>query len=176
MVIMLSVVNFIYVIFVGQLGSLLTGLPGSDYLFAIGNFVIISYSFLEFKGRRWRFFLYVSIFAMLSSVTSFGGGVPFDVLRITPIIINSFFADLILNSFFIFFKSRKPEYFWVLFINIWIAGFSPPVHILIYSIFYSSEVVSLYITVVISIFPIIIIEAVAGAFLGASIFRRTKGI
>ena len=56
LVILLAVVSFVYTVFVGQLGNLLTGIQGLNYLVIIGHMIFISYGFLMYEGRRWRLF------------------------------------------------------------------------------------------------------------------------
>ena len=95
LVILLAVVSFVYTVFVGQLGNLLTGIQGLNYLVIIGHMIFISFGFLMYEGRRWRLFLQ-GVLAALLTLTTFLSGAPFDPLSKIPMIATSFFGDVIL--------------------------------------------------------------------------------
>ena len=106
LVILLAVVSFVYTVFVGQLGNLLTGIQGLNYLFIIGHMIFISFGFLMYEGRRWRLFLQGVLAALLTLTTALSGA-PFDPLSKIPMIAVSFLADLIFNSLYGFFKNKN---------------------------------------------------------------------
>ena len=91
LVIILAVVSFIYTIFVGQLGNLITGIQGFNYLFIVGHAIFISFGFLMYEGRRWRLLLQ-GVLAALLTLTTYLSGAPFDVLSKMPMIATSFLA------------------------------------------------------------------------------------
>ena len=105
LVIMLAVVSFIYSVFVGQLGNLLTGIYGLNFLFYIGSAIFISFGFLAYRGRRWRLLLQGMLVALLTLPTYFSGA-PFDVLARIPMILNSLFADVVYNTGYNYFEKN----------------------------------------------------------------------
>ena len=111
LVILFSVSNVIYIYLVGQLGWMLSGLPGSNMLFIFGSTIILSVSLLMYEGRRWRFFLQNVIFVILSLPT-YLLGTPFDIIPRIPTIINAIHVDILFMSFYGFFKNRNQLKLW----------------------------------------------------------------
>jgi hypothetical protein len=171
LVIILAVVSFIYTTFVGQLGNLLTGIQGLNYLFIIGHMIFISFGFLMYEGRRWRLFLQ-GVLAALLTLTTFLSGSPFDPLSKIPMIATSFFGDLIFNSFYGFFKDRK-KLVWLAMIVVLGYAFMLPIFVTInMSLFYNPQVLNLYLSVYLLLLPVTIVETIIGALIGTLIYKR----
>lgn len=171
LVIVLAVVSLVYTVFLGQLGNLLIGIMGLNYLLIIGHTVIISFSFLIYGGRRWRFLLQ-SILVALLTLPTFQSGAPFDLLARLPMIIGSFLADVIFNSIYRYFKTHARLVLWAILVPVGFLLVTPFTMALNLFLFYPSEAFSLYVDVFLLLFPVTMIEAIIGGFLGYKIYRR----
>ena len=171
LVIVLAVVSFIYTVFLGQLGNLFTGILGLNYLLIIGHAVIISFSFLVYEGRRWRFLLQGILVALLTTPT-FQSGVPFDLLARAPIIVGSFFSDIIFNSIYSYFRTHDKLKLWAILVPVGHLLITPFTLALNLFLFYPSEAFSLYVEVFLLLLPVTMTEAVIGGYLGHKIFEK----
>ena len=171
LVIILAVVSFVYTTFVGQLGNLLTGIQGLNYLFIIGHMIFISFGFLMYEGRRWRLFLQGVLAAFLTLAT-FLSGSPFDPLSKIPMIATSFFGDLIFNSLYGFFRDRN-KLVWLAIIVVLGYAFMLPIFVTINtSLFYTPQLLNLYLSVYVLLLPVTIVETIIGALVGTLIYKR----
>ena len=173
LVIILAVVSFIYSVFLGQLGNLFTGILGFNYLFMIGHTIIISFSFLIYEGRRWRFLLQTIIVALLTLPT-FQSGAPFDLLARAPMIIGSFIVDIIFNSIYLYFRRYTKLVLWAILVAVVYLLVTPFTMALNLLLFYTSEAFSLYVNVYLLLLPVTMIEAIIGGYLGYKIFQRAR--
>ena len=171
LVIILAVTSFIYTVFLGQLGNLFTGILGFNYLFIIGHAIIISFSFLIYVGRRWRFLLQSMIVALLTLPT-FQSGAPFDLLARAPMIIGSFFADAIFNSLYPYFWLRNKVVLWAILVPVAFLLITPLTMAANLFLFYTSEAFILYVNVFLLLLPVTMTEAIIGGFVGYKIFKR----
>ena len=171
LVIILAVTSFIYTVFLGQLGNLFTGILGFNYLFIIGHAIIISFSFLIYKGRRWRFLLQSMIVALLTLPT-FQSGAPFDLLARAPMIIGSFFADATFNSLYPYFCLRNKVVLWAILVPVAFLLITPLTMAVNLFLFYTSEAFLLYVNVFLLLLPVTMTEAIFGGFVGYKIFKR----
>ena len=170
-VILLAVASFIYTVFLGQLGNMITGILGLNYFFIFGHAILISLSFLIYQGRRWRFLLQSTLVAILTLPT-FMTGMPFDVLSKWPMIAGAFFADLLLNSLYFFFNKTKKLVFWAflaVFVFLVIAPFFAALNMFL---FYPQQVFTAYVNVYFILFPVTIIEIAIGSYIGHKIYNR----
>lgn len=173
LVIILAVVSFVYSLFVGQLGNLFTGILGLNFLFFVGHAIFICFGFLMYEGRRWRFFLQTILVALLTLPTH-QSGAPFDVLARIPMIAISFFTDLIFNSVYIFFKKRNRLIWWAILIAVGWLLMIPLFVILNMLIFYPPEVLTMWVNVFLSLFPVTLIEMIIGAYIANKIYGRVR--
>ncbi len=171
LVIILAVTSFIYTVFLGQLGNLFTGILGFNYLFIIGHAIIISFSFLIYEGRRWRFLLQSMIVALLTLPT-FQSGAPFDLLARAPMIIGSFFADAIFNSLYPYFCLKNKVVLWAILVPVAFLIITPLTMAVNLFLFYTSEAFLLYVNVFLLLLPVTMTEAIIGGFVGYKIFKR----
>ncbi len=171
LVIILAVISFIYTVFLGQLGNLFTGILGFNYLFIIGHAIIISFSFLIYEGRRWRFLLQSMIVALLTLPT-FQSGAPFDLLARAPMIVGSFFADAIFNSLYPYFCLRNKVVLWAILVPVAFLLITPLTMAVNLFLFYTSEAFLLYVNVFLLLLPVTMTEAIIGGFVGYKIFKR----
>jgi hypothetical protein len=175
LVILLAVISFIYSLFVGQLGNLLTGIMGLDFLFMFGHAIFISSGLLLYEGRRWRYFLQGFLVALLY-IPTFAAGTPFDVLARIPLIITSFFADLVLNSVYGFFEKSSKLVWWALLCATFVILLTPLSITVNFYFFYPWEMMVSFVNVVALLLPVIIIESIAGGYIGYKIYQRVKNL
>lgn len=171
LVIILAVASFIYTVFVGQLGNMITGILGFNYFFVFGHAILISLSFLIYQGRRWRFLLQSILVAFLTLPT-YMTGMPFDVLARWPSMAGSFFADLIFNSMYTSFGTRKRLLLWAFLAVFGFFLLTPFFAALNMFLFYPPQVFTLYVTVYFMLFPVTIVELIIGSFIGHKIYNR----
>ena len=173
LVILLSVVSFLYTVFVGQLGNLITGVLGLNYIFIFGHAIFISFGFLMYEGRRWRFLLQTTLVALLT-IPTYMSGMPFDVLARIPMIIGAFFSDLILNSVYAVFRKRNRLVLWGTLAVFVFLIFTPFFVAMNMFLFYAPEVFTMYVTVYFLLLPVTIVEVVVGNIVGYKIYKRVK--
>ncbi len=164
--------GFVYTAFVGQVAHMLTGIPGVNYLFTIGNATLISSAFLFFEGRRWRFALNNTLFSLLTLPTYFVS-VPFDVIPRIALIINGIQADSVLNTFYEKFSAKKKLLYWSIFCSLESVLISPIMFILFYS-FYLPNYASAIINIVMLLLPVIIVESLIGGIIGFYVYQRAN--
>jgi hypothetical protein len=173
LVIFIAVVSFIYAFLVGQLGALITGIFGLNYLLIFGHAMIISFGLLLYKGKRWTFFLQ-GILVFLLVLPTYQGGLPFDVLARIPILINTLLGDITFNSYYDFFKKRNQLIWWaILSVTVfWVS--SPFLFMLNMYIFYPPELLIQFMNLALLMLPVIIIESIIGGYLGYKIYEKVK--
>ncbi len=159
----------------GQLAWLFTGIPGSNYLFVIGYAIIISLALLMFEGRRWRLLLQSVLFAILVIPTYFAG-IPFDVLARMPIIINSLQGDILFNSYYGFFKRRNKLGIWAILSTLEFMLVSPFLQMVNFYLFYPPAFLTTFVNVILLMLPVIIVETIAGAFIGYKLYERVRKV
>ncbi len=175
LVIVLGVVGLSYGIFVVQIAMMLTGIPGLNYFFSIGIAIWISLSFLIFEGRRWRLFLTVFIFILLT-LPVYVMGVPYDISARIPGILNALFADILMNSFYESFRKKDRLLRWAFIVSIVFLIQDIVLRTLTYPLFYSIEYVTTFLNVTLWLLPVILLEGIAGAYIGYRIYQRIKNI
>jgi len=175
LVILLAVVSFIYTQLIGQLGNVITGIQGFNYFFIIGHMIFISFGFLIYGGRRWRLLLQ-GILAALLTLTTFLSGVPFDIVSKIPMVLTSFFGDLIFNSFYSRFENRNKLNLLALLVVIGYMLMLPVFVSLNMFLFYLPQALNSYLSVYVLLFPVTLIETIIGGFIGYQIFKRVKNV
>jgi hypothetical protein len=172
-IIFMAVLGLVFTALIGQMAGLLSGIRGANYIFTIFLAVQTAISFLIYAGRRWRFFVQFSIFTLLIIPTHLGG-LPFAVQSRIHFVITAFLADLIINSFYETFRKREKLKWWSIVGAVFFWVMMPFFSLLIRPLFYSLEAVALFANVVLLLLPVIIVESVAGGYLGYIIFLRLK--
>jgi len=174
-VILLAVVSFIYTQFIGQLGNVITGIQGFNYFFIVGHMIFISFGFLMYGGRRWRLLLQGTLAALLT-LTTFLSGVPFDIVSKIPMILTSFFGDVIFNSFYSRFENQNRLKWLALLVVIGYMLMLPVFVSLNMFLFYLPQALNSYTSVYVLLFPVTLIETIIGGFFGYQIFKRVKNV
>jgi hypothetical protein len=175
LVIMISVLSFIYTIFVSQIGNIITGIPSFNYLFTVGHAILISVAMLLYEGRRWRLFAQCILVAILFTPT-YQGGTPFDPLARLPIVIDAFFVDIVFNSAYGFFEKRNQLVWWAILCVIFYCLTNPFYFMLNLYLFYPTEILTSFMSVAFFMLPVIFVESAIGGYFGFKIYERVKRI
>ncbi|MEJ2242726.1 MAG: hypothetical protein P8Y18_11390, partial [Candidatus Bathyarchaeota archaeon] len=153
---------------------MITGIPGASYFFTIFHAIITSFSLLIYKGKRWRFFFQMVLLTFLI-IPTYIGGIPFDLLSKTNLIVVAFIVDLVFNSLHNSFSRTQKLIFWSILTSVTFWLLNPLFGIIIKSILlFPPDYIERLIGVISTIFPIIIIEAIIGGWIGYKIFLRTS--
>lgn len=174
-IVVLSTLNVVLTFIVGQTATMISGLPGANYVFTILYAILTSFSLLVYEGKRWMFFVQTTLFALLI-IPTFFGGVAFDVVSKAHFIANAFFIDLLFNSFYSDFKKNNSLKLWAVLGTTTYWAMSPLWGTAIKSFFYSPEYINLLVSVVSMLFPLILIEAIIGGWIGYKTFMRIHKI
>jgi hypothetical protein len=172
-IICMAVLGLVSTALIAQMAGLITGIRGANYVFTIILAVQTTISFLLYEGRRWRFFVQFSIFTLLILPT-FLGGPPFAVQNRIHFIVTAFVADLVVNSFYRRVVGNGRLKLWSVLGSLMFWVLLPFFSLLIRPLFYSLEAVALFANVVFLLLPVIIVEALAGGYLGYRIFLRVR--
>ena len=175
LIIFLAVVSFIYSLSIGQLGNLITGIIGLNYLFIAGHGIFISFGLLMYEGRRWRLFLQGAIVGLLF-IPTFAAGTPFDVIARVPVFVGNFFADAILNSIYNRFKKSDKLMWWGMLGAMTAILLLPFFTIINMYLFYPPQLLESFVYVVTLLFPVILIESAFGGYIGFKIYCRIKSM
>ena len=66
LIIVFAVLNFVFMLLIGQVPELITGVPGIGYVFTIVYSILQTVSWPLYKGRRWRIFAQGLLFSLLA--------------------------------------------------------------------------------------------------------------
>jgi hypothetical protein len=155
-------------------GLLITWIPGVNFLFIIGYAIFISSQLLLCgAGRRWRFFISSVLFVFLITPTNFAG-TPFDLLFRMPINSHCFSHWFILQQFLWIIWSHNKLFWWTILVSVEYNAIGPFLSILIYHFLYPPNFVASFINLVLLMLPVIIIESIAGGYVGHKIYGRIK--
>jgi len=174
LIIVFAVLGFVFMMLIGQVPNLITGIPGISYIFTIVYSILQTVSWLMYEGRRWRIFAQGLLLALLALLLI----PPWTLPVALATIINMFIVDLIFNSLYRFFNKERLNwlsifvqvYYWTTH-SLWIVFVS--------FLFLSplEEVLEKWFIPIMSVMlPIMIIEAIAGGYLGYQIYRRVKKV
>ena len=172
LIITFAVLNFVFGFMIGQVPRLITGIPGIGYAFTIVYSITITVSFLMYEGRRWRMFTQGLLFTLLSLSIAYS-----DVL---PAFISStlcvFSLDVVFNSVYSHFKKKNRLVRWAIMGQVFYWTLSPLLILSALSLFYPLQGVlaTWFIPVMSVMLPIMIIEAIAGGYIGYKIYRRVE--
>ena len=173
LIVLIAVVNFVFLALVGQVPRVITGIPGIGYAFSIFYAITITAAALLFEGRRWRMFIESILFASLSLPTAYGGA-PFNIILRIPILIKMFIFDIGFNSGYPFFQKKNRLVWLSIFGSLFYFGAGPYLDVLILSLFYTPELLAPFYTAVSLMLPVIIVEAIAGGYIGYKIYKRVE--
>jgi hypothetical protein len=166
-------------VLISRIPETVSGIAGFGYLFTILYSITLSVSYLMYGGRRWRIIaqalLYALIYTVLPISSSAGGTIP----PLLATIVNAFTIDIVFNSFHGFFERRNRLQWWVILTQLYYWGTHSIWTLLLGSLlFFSFEMAFQFwfIPVMSVMLPVMIVEAVAGGYLGYKIYRRVEKI
>ena len=170
-IIVMAVLQLVITVLIAQMGTLITGIPGTNFLFTLLLAIPITFSLLTYEGRRWRIFMQLALFALIALPTRLGGPAFDPVSRFGTFTV-AILIDIIANSLYGTFKKRDKLLWWAILCSgiYWclIPLFSTITKIL----FYTPEAVEAFIGVVSVLLPVIIGEALIGGYIGYQIYKR----
>ena len=173
LIVVFSALSFVFNVSIGQLPGLITGLAGMAYIFTIVYSIIQSVAYLMYGGRRWRILAQALLLNLLYFLFIPGWTLPVAMATIT----NMFIVDLIFNSLHGKFKRDNRLFWWILTLQL----FSWTLHTFINLPFHllfipMKEAMAVFVPLISVVLPIIIIEAIAGSFIGYKIYGRVEKI
>jgi hypothetical protein len=171
-VIFMAVLAVVSSAFIVQIATLISGIQGANYIFTIIMALQTSFSLLLYQGRKWRLLAQNAILTLLI-MPLYLGGTPFSITKI-HLIPTAFVVDLLFNSFYKTFRDWSKLRLWSILCTLMFYLIMPFFSLLIRTLFYSPEAVALYVNVILLLSPVIIIEAIAGGYLGHQIYLRLK--
>lgn len=155
---------------IGQLGYVITGLRGTNSIFTILFAIQISFSLLMYQGRRWRFFLQMTIFTVIITPTNYGGA-PYDFFGKMYFVFAAFLTDFVSSIFYQSLKQKSKLKLYAIFVGLLFFTLEIIISVAITITFYTSQAAGL-IFVFTVLMPIITVEAIAGSYLGYKIYRK----
>ena len=173
LVIFFAVVELVFQALIGQVPGLITGIEGIGYVFTIIYSIIQSVAYLMYEGRRWRIFAQGLLHALIAFPL-----IPTFILPVAlAAIVNTLIVDVIFNSFHERFKRANRLFGWILFVQVYYWTTQPLWLLPFLSLFVPmEEAVAWFVPVMSVMLPIMIIEAVAGSYLGYKIYQRVEKI
>jgi hypothetical protein len=156
---------------IGQMGYMLTGLRGVNSVFTILMAIQTGFALLIYQGRRWRFFVQMTIFTVLIAPTYYGGA-PFDVLMKSSFIMAAFVTDITASSLYNLFKSKnRQKYYAILHGGVLFFTLQVLLSMVMAILFYTTQAAGgIFILTLLS--PIIIVGSIAGSYIGYKMYRR----
>ena len=175
LVIVFAVLSFITWATLGQLPVMITGIRGIGYAFLIVHAIPQAAALIFFEGRRWRFFAMQAIFAFLSLPTMLGG-VPFDIIGRLPLIAVGFVVDVVVNSFYNAAQKRGKLSLWLTSGTAFRWAIDPFIFILIWTLYIPFNIIDSYLSVLVFLLPIIIVEGALTGYIAYKIYTRIKKV
>jgi hypothetical protein len=169
--IILAALGFVTMTLIVQAATMLTGIPGANYVFTIVIAIQTSFALLIYRGKRWRFFVQMTLLTFLI-IPTYIGGVPFDLLSKINLAVNAFHGDLLFNSIYRFFREKNKLIWWAILITVEFWLMNPIFGLIIKPFFYPPEFIKKIVETVTLLLPVIIVEAIAGGYIGYKIYRR----
>ncbi len=172
LIIMFAILGFVFMILIGQVPNLITGIPGITYVFTVVFSILQTVTWLKYEGRRWRIFAQGLLFSLLA--LSFVP--PWGPPQAMATILNMLIVDLVFNSVYGFFERKKMLYQWSIFGQVYYWTTHSFWIVLLSSLFVPLKKVleNWFIPIMSVMLPIIIIEAVAGSYIGYQIYKRVE--
>jgi hypothetical protein len=173
LIIMFAVLNLVLVGLIGQIPELVTGIPAIGYAFIIFYAITSSVALLMYQGRRWRFLTQSLLFNLLAI---------FFVRIYTPIaavvsILTAFIIEAVFNSCHGLFKRKNRLLWWATLSQIYSWTTQPIWTLFFVSIFivpFEAILRTWFFPIILVSFPMITVEAIAGAYMGHRIFQKLE--
>ena len=168
-----AVLTFVFMLLIGQIPELVTGIPGISYVFTIVYAINQTVARLMYEGRRWRIFAQGLLLSLLGFSFILTWNRPLGMATI----LNAFIVDVVFNSVYGFFKQKNKLLWWAILSQVyywpthslWIVVFGS-------LFFYPFEFImeQWFIPIMSVMLPIMIIEGIAGGYIGYKIYRRVE--
>jgi hypothetical protein len=126
-----------------------------------------------FEGRRWRFFLMHTLFALLTLPTNLGGA-PFDLTFRLPIIVTGLIADIVVNSFYKMAKKHGKLKLWITLGNAFRWAIDPFIGLVIFNLYLPINIIAIYLQFYVLLTPLVIAEGAITGYIGYKIYNRVK--
>ena len=169
LVIMFAALSFVFNLLIGQVPSLITGIPGIAYVFTIVYSIIQSVAYLMYGGRRWRILLQALLLSLLYFLFIPSWTLPVALATISNMLI----VDIIFNSFYGKFKRDNTLFRWILALQVYSWTTYSFMLLPFLSLFIPMEaVIAYFATFGIVWLPVTIAEAIAGSYIGYKIYQR----
>jgi len=173
-IIIMAVIGLVTTVSIGQVATMITGIPGANYVLVIISAIQTSLALLMYQGRRWRFFAQMTLYTFLI-IPTYMGGIPFDLLSKIHLVVNSFQCDLLFNSVYGIFKKQNKLVWWAILVAVEFWFLNPFFGLAIKSLLlYPTEALAKFVGIFPLLLPVIIIESVAGGYLGYKIYRSAN--
>jgi hypothetical protein len=166
-------------VLISRIPETVSGIAGFGYLFTILYSITLSVAYLMYGGRRWRIIAQTSLYALLYTVLPFSSSPGGTIPPLLAGIVNAFVIDIVFNSVHGFFERRNKLQWWVILTQLYYWGTHSIWTLLLGSLlFFSFEMAFQFwfIPVMSVMLPVMIVEAVAGGYLGYKVFRRVEKI
>jgi len=169
LIIMFAVLSFVFQVLIGQIPNLITGIAGIGYVFTIVYSITQTVAWLMYGGRRWRIFAQTLLFTLLclSVIQSWTPPV------VMATILNIFIVDLVFNSIHGSFERKNKLVWWAILTQGYYWTTHPLLVLSFSRIFFPVEAVAPIMSLIL---PLMIIEAIAGSYIGYKIYRRVEKI
>ncbi|PVX23108.1 MAG: hypothetical protein CW691_11605 [Candidatus Bathyarchaeum sp.] len=173
LIVVMANIGFFTTLLFGQMARVVTGVPGSNYVFIILLTIQTSFSFQIYEGRRWRVFIQGVIFTILIIPLNFGG-TPYNVISKMNYVITPLICDVIFNSLYGIFRRYNKLFLWGVLTTVVFWALNPFLGALTAYVVQPIEYVMAFLNVVLLLLPLIIIESVVGGYIGYKIYLRVK--
>ena len=174
LIVIMAAIGCVTTVVIGQTARVITGIPGSNYIFIVILAIQTSFSFLIYEGKRWNVAVQNVLFTLLIIPTNFGGPA-FSAVGKLNFMIAPFFCDLIFNTFYDTFRKRDKLLLWAIIATVTFWIITPLIGTLVVKpLTYPPEYIAKLIDVILLMLPVIITECIVGGYLGHKIYVRIK--
>lgn len=175
LIIMFAVLNLVIMILIGQVPELITGIPAIGYAFIIFYAITQAVAILTYEGRRWRLLMQSFVFNIIALLSV----AVWTQIAALASLISSLIMDVFFNSVYGYFKS-KDKLLWFAVLSQVFSWTSQPIWTLFFvSLFmapFENVLRNWFISLILVFYPLIVIEAVVGGYLGYKIYQRVKKV
>jgi hypothetical protein len=179
LIIMFSAFNVVFQLLIGQVPDLITGIPGATYIFTIVYSISQTVFWLLIGGRRWRIVTKSLLVRLISFFLVSSGELSVTLPATLATILNSTIIDVVFNSYYESFRQKNKLLWWAILSQLFFWS-THTIWILVFSslLFYPIEGVLQYwfIPVALVMLPVMIVESIAGGYIGYKIYRRVEKI
>jgi hypothetical protein len=175
LIILFAVLNLVFAVLIGQVPDLIVGVHGISLVFTIVYSINQSVAWLLFQGRRWRIF---AMGLLLSSLALLAMPTILQPHAAMAAILDSFIVDAFFNSLYGSFKRKNKLPWWILSAQVFSWGISPFLILAFSAPFFpiGAVIANWFIPIMSVVLPVMIVEAIAGSFIGYKIYKKVEKI